>query len=191
VPEHGRIERRFCWRQRHRSAGPGRRQGERDHGRASRQPARLSPRCRLRDLHHRHLVARALKSGDDRGCQLGELAAVLPAGKQVHIAAWPRPRTRRPVPARTARLPRGRSALSARAAVPSPVAHAVAVTRLISAKTGKVCSHALRSWDGSHSSAHSRRRTLSSRYAYRSCGPAASIRTARYRSTTRPGASRS
>ena len=59
------------------------------------------------------------------------------------------------------------------------IAYAVAVMRLISASTGNRCSHARRSWVGSHSSAHSRRRTHSSRYAYRSCGLAASISTAR------------
>ena len=54
--------------------------------------------------------------------QRGELPAVLPAGEQVDIAARPyrgrRPRTRRPPLARTARLPPGQSALSARAGVP-------------------------------------------------------------------------
>ena len=82
---------------------------------------------------------------------------------------------------------RERSSQSARAAVPSAAAYAVAVMRLVSARTGNLCSHARRSWAGSHSSAYSRRRTLS----YRSWGVAASIRTTRYRSTTLPGASRS
>lgn len=47
------------------------------------------PGERLGAHDHRHLVASAFKRGDDRGCQLGELAAVLPAGKQVHITARP------------------------------------------------------------------------------------------------------
>jgi hypothetical protein len=33
----------------------------------------------------------ALKRGDDGGCQLRELAAVLPAGEQVDITAGPVP----------------------------------------------------------------------------------------------------
>jgi hypothetical protein len=36
-------------------------------------------------------VVGGFKRGDDGGCQRGKLAAALPAGEQVDIAAWPVP----------------------------------------------------------------------------------------------------
>jgi hypothetical protein len=53
----------------------------------------------------------------------------------------------------------------ARVEVPSARCLRGCLMRLISARTGNLCSHARRSWAGSHSSTHSRRRTLSSREA--------------------------
>jgi len=98
------------------------------------------------------LVPGGLKRGDDGGCQLREIPAVLPAGEQVDIATRPVPH-----PVSCDRVPAGQRKPVSRARpqgdpryllMPGfhrPAAYAVAVTRLISASTGNLCSHALRS----------------------------------------------
>jgi hypothetical protein len=94
---------------------------------------------------------------------------MLPRGEQVHVAAWPAadPMCTDGITARERQSVTGTSGQGDLRDPLMPRFHrlpyAVAVTRLISARTGNFSSQALRNCAGSHISAHSRRSIPASR----------------------------